>query len=74
MFNSYPRAAFRSLIFIQFFSGIMIWLLAPTGIAHIGASGVIYGWLPFSFSSGFFRKDRNSMAISLLVGRYTEAL
>jgi len=68
MFNTYPRVVFRSIIFIQLFSGIMIWLLAPTGIAHIGASGVIYGMAAFLFSSGFFRRDRNSMAISLLVG------
>jgi len=44
----------------------MVWLFARSSY-HIGASGLVYGFAAFLFFSGLFRKDKSSMALSLLV-------
>jgi membrane associated rhomboid family serine protease len=68
LFNIYPRVALKTIILIQIFSGITVWLIGATNSFHIGASGVIFGIASFLFFSGFFRKDRQSVAISFFVG------
>lgn len=68
LFNIYPRVAFKTILFIQFFSGLMVWLIGAKHSYHIGASGVIFGIASFLFFSGFFRRDRQSVAISFFVG------
>lgn len=68
LFNIYPRVAFWTIIIIQVFSGIMVWLIGAPFSYHIGASAVIFGIASFLFFSGFFRKDRQSVAISFFVG------
>ena len=41
--NSYPRSGLLSILFIQIFSGLFVWMFAEPGYFHIGASGLIYG-------------------------------
>ncbi len=67
LLNAYPRIAFFVLLFVHVVSGILVWTLAPDTGIHIGISGIIYGIAGFLIASGIFRKDRNSLAISLFV-------
>lgn len=67
---SYPKIAFRLFILIAIFTGLLVWLFARGGTYHIGASGVVYGIAAFLFFSGFFRKDKLSMVISLIVALF----
>lgn len=62
----YPTLAFRVVILVWLFSGIWVWL-AGRDSSHIGASGLIYGFVVFLFFSGLMRKDTRLIAISLLV-------
>jgi len=62
----YPAAAKIVWITIYFIPGIFIWFLGRTGF-HIGASGVVYGLWSFIFFSGIIRRDKRSIALSLLV-------
>ena len=66
MFYFYPSSSFKVLILIYFFSGTLVWLFARESY-HIGASGVVYGLITFTFFSGIIRWDRRSIVLSLIV-------
>jgi len=48
--------------------GLGTWLIAPSFSVHIGASGVIFGYLGFLISRGYFERNFASIALSLTVG------
>ncbi|MBZ0272134.1 rhomboid family intramembrane serine protease [bacterium] len=49
------------------FSGLGIWLLGAPGTVHIGASGVVFGYLGFLVSRGFFERHILAALISIFV-------
>lgn len=63
---SYPKVALKVFVFIYLASGFMVWLIGREAY-HIGASNLVYGFAFFLFFSGVFRKDIQSIAMSLLV-------
>ena len=48
-------------------SGLMAWLLGAPGTVHIGASGVIFGYLGFLMLSGWYARSFGSILLSLIV-------
>lgn len=66
LFYFYPNAAFKALAIIYLVSNTLVWFLARE-VFHIGASGIIYGFVSFFFFSGVFRRDNKSIALALLV-------
>jgi membrane associated rhomboid family serine protease len=48
--------------------GFGTWLIAPANTIHIGASGVIFGYLGFLISRGYFERNAVSILLSLAVG------
>ena len=48
-------------------SGLMAWLLGATGSVHVGASGLIFGYLGFLMFSGWYTRSIPSIVISVLV-------
>jgi membrane associated rhomboid family serine protease len=48
-------------------SGLMAWLFGAPGSIHIGASGVIFGYLGFLILSGWFARSFFSVLLSLIV-------
>ena len=66
MIFNYRKVAFKSFVFIFFVSGILVWLFGRENY-HIGASGLVYGMAFFIFFSGIFRKNIQSIALSLLI-------
>lgn len=66
LFYFYRELAIRVIAMAWIFSGIWVWMIAR-GDYHIGASGLIYGFVSFLFLSGVLRRDTRLMAISLLV-------
>jgi membrane associated rhomboid family serine protease len=48
--------------------GLGTWLIAPTYSIHIGASGVIFGYLGYLLSRGYFERNFGSMMLSVTVG------
>ncbi|MCE3278940.1 MAG: hypothetical protein K0S44_1131 [Bacteroidetes bacterium] len=47
-------------------TGVWVWAAARESY-HIGASGILYGFVAFLFFSGVFRKDTRLLALSLFV-------
>lgn len=66
IFYFYPKKAYASFLVIYLGTGILVWLLGRE-VYHIGASGIVYGYVSFLFFNGLFRKDNKSIALSLLV-------
>lgn len=66
IFYFYPKVAYKVFTIIYFGTGILVWIFARE-VYHIGASGIIYGFVSFLFFSGIFRKDNRSIALALVV-------
>jgi len=48
-------------------SGVLAWSLGAPGSIHVGASGIIFGYLGFLLLSGWYARSLSSIAISVLV-------
>lgn len=62
----YPRAARPVLALVYIGSGIGVWLFARNSY-HFGASGLTHGMMFFIFTTGILRRDKLSIALSLIV-------
>lgn len=66
IFYFYPKVSYILFVFIYFFTGLLVWIFARQ-VFHIGASGVVYGFVSFLFFSGIFRRDNTSIALALVI-------
>lgn len=62
----YRSSVVKVFFIIYIADGFLVWLFARQSY-HIGASGLVYGFASFLFFSGLFRKDKRSIALSLLI-------
>ncbi|MBX2864195.1 MAG: rhomboid family intramembrane serine protease [Leptolyngbyaceae cyanobacterium MAG.088] len=58
---------FKATIIITFLGGAGTWLLARGGSVHIGASGLIFGYLGFLVARGYYERTMAAIALSLFV-------
>ncbi|MBE9182733.1 rhomboid family intramembrane serine protease [Oculatella sp. LEGE 06141] len=54
--------------------GFGTWLIAPANTVHIGASGVIFGYLGYLLFRGYFERRTISILMSLAVGVFYGSL
>lgn len=66
LFHFYREAAFKVIIWVVLMGGLWTWISAREA-HHIGASGLLYGLFSFLLFSGFIRKNKQLIALSLLV-------
>ena len=66
LFNVYYKKRFLLFFLLYFLSGILLWTIGRNSY-HIGASGVIYALASFIFFAGILSKNREHIAISLIV-------
>lgn len=62
----YPNLSKKLFTAVYFFHGLLVWIFARQAF-HIGASGLIYGFVSFLFFSGIIRRDNRSIALALIV-------
>lgn len=55
-------------VFCWLFSGLGIWLLGRPGTRHLGASGVVFGYLGYILLRGYFERSPAAMAAAVAVG------
>ncbi|NJO03374.1 MAG: rhomboid family intramembrane serine protease [Bacteroidia bacterium] len=65
-FYAYPRVAVPLTVWLFLATGLWTWSFARDAY-HIGASGLVYGYASFLFFSGWFRREREAQALSLVV-------
>lgn len=61
------RALFAVNAVIVVLGGALVWLFGSSAI-HIGASGLVFGWLGFLIVRGFVDRSIVTLGVSLLVG------
>ena len=66
IFYFYRSIAFQVFFWVYLMTGVWVWA-AGRDSYHIGASGIVYGFITFLFFSGIFRKDTRLLALSLFV-------
>ncbi len=66
IFYFYPKVSYILFLFIYFITGLLVWIFARQ-VFHIGASGIVYGFVSFLFFSGIFRRDNTSIALALVI-------
>lgn len=66
IFYFYRSIAFNVFFWVYLMTGVWVWAAGRTTY-HIGASGIVYGFITFLFFSGVFRKDTRLLALSLFV-------
>lgn len=66
IFYFYRSIAFQIFFWVYLMTGIWVWAIGRDAY-HIGASGIIYGFVTFLFFSGVFRKDTRLLALSMFV-------
>lgn len=67
LFHFYREVAWKIVLWVVLMGGLWTWISARESY-HIGASGLLYGLFSFLLFSGFIRKNKQLIAISLLVG------
>ena len=63
---SYPTTSKKLFLGVYILHGLLVWIIARQAY-HIGASGLIYGFVSFLFFSGIIRRDNRSIALALIV-------
>lgn len=70
VFYFFRDVAYRIIFGIYLLSYFITWLIGRNdfpGNYHIGASGLVYGYLSFLFFGGAFAKNKNLLALSLML-------
>ncbi|MBD2102036.1 rhomboid family intramembrane serine protease [Leptolyngbya sp. FACHB-261] len=62
------RDFFVVTVVTQLVSGFGVWLFGSPNSIHIGASGLIFGYLGFLLLRGYFERRLGSILVSLVVG------
>ncbi len=62
----FRRVAFKAFFVIWILTGAGVWLFGRP-VLHIGASGVVYGFVAFIFWNGIFRRNMKSIVLALII-------
>ena len=52
---------------IWLLGGLGVWLLGPADTNHIGASGLIFGWLVFLLARGFYTRSAAQIVLAVVL-------
>jgi len=79
--NTVPGAIFSFLIglsrarvwwevtaIVVIVGGLGVWLLGGVGTNHIGASGLVYGWLGYLLVRGIFNRSLSQILLGVILG------
>ena len=67
LYYCYPTLANRVLLITWLGSGLLTWSIGDPFSSHIGASALVYGLNLFLIASGFIRRNRMLIVISLIM-------
>jgi len=54
-------------VIVGLFTGAGTWLVAPSHTVHIGASGLVFGYLAYLVARGFFERHIGQIVVGLIV-------
>ena len=62
----FPKAAIKVLVLIYLSTNILVWCFGRDSY-HIGASGLVYGYISFLFFGSAFAKNKNMLVLALII-------
>lgn len=65
---SRARVWWEVTVFVVLLGGVGVWLLGGPGTNHIGASGLVYGWLAYLLVRGMFNRDFLQILLGIFLG------
>ena len=68
------RVFWEVTTFVVIIGGLGTWLLGGVGTNHIGASGLVYGWLAYLIVRGFFNRSISQIITGLILGFFYSGL
>lgn len=60
---------FKVSLAVMLVGGLAVWLLGRSGL-HVGASGVIFGYLGYHLAAGWFERSVQAIVVAVLVGAF----
>jgi membrane associated rhomboid family serine protease len=54
-------------VIVALVGGLGVWLFAPTGTDHIGASGIVFGYATYLMARGIFSRNLLHLGVGLVV-------
>jgi len=54
-------------VIVAVVGGLGVWLVAPSGTDHIGASGLVFGYAAYLIARGFFSRSALHLAVGVVV-------
>ena len=48
-------------------SGLGVWLIAPEGTNHIGASGIVFGYSTYLMTRGYYKRSPMEIAVGIVI-------
>ena len=66
--HSGPRVFWEVTAIVVIVGGIGVWLFGGIGTNHIGASGLVYGWLTYLLIRGFFNRSLAEIGLGVTLG------
>ena len=61
------RKVVLATVIIALVGGLGVWLFAPSGTDHIGASGVVFGYAGYLIARGFFSRSMVHFLVGIVV-------
>ena len=61
------RKVVLATLVIAFVGGLGVWLFAPSGTDHIGASGLVFGYAAYLIARGLFSRSMVHLVVGVLV-------
>jgi membrane associated rhomboid family serine protease len=55
-------------VIVGLFSGVGTWLVGPAHTVHIGASGLVFGYLGYLFLRGYWERSLSAILIAVAAG------
>jgi len=68
------RVWWEVLAFVVIVGGLGTWLLGGVGTNHIGASGLVYGWLGYLLVRGIFNRSLPQVLVGVVLGVFYSGL
>jgi membrane associated rhomboid family serine protease len=54
-------------LLVMVMGGLAVWLFAPINTIHIGASGLIFGYIGYLIARGYFERSFGAIAVAIAV-------
>lgn len=67
IFLYFKESKWQIVVIIYLFSGLLLWIIADNNTNHIGASGLVYGYIAFMVTHAFINKNKESLAAAFVL-------